>query len=147
MPVFSRRTALTAGLGTAGVAALAVTAHADSVGSTISTLVESFNRPAIPARSAFASSVGEVFTATPVGATARQSRLSVTLASIEDLDPAPIADDEDRFNLLFASNDPAFEPGIYRFTRAGVPMTELFVSPVNADDETRKLQALINRLT
>ena len=145
MPGISRRTALTVGIGTAGVAALAATAHSGSISSAISTFVESFDRPVIPARSVFAGSIGEAFAATPSAPDAHRV-LSVTLSSIEDLESATAENDEDRFNLLFASNDPAFEPGIYRFTRAGVPTTELFVSPINADGETRRLQALINRI-
>lgn len=146
MPVITRRTALAFGLGSVGVATLAVAANPQGATAAFGALQAAFGSPVIPARSVFAGSVGEVFTATASGAS-----FPVTLAAIHDLSPMLVDDDEDRFNLIFESTDPAFEPGIYRLTRAGVPLTELFVSPINfspdsANGGPRTLQALVNRL-
>jgi len=140
VPQVSRRTAVAFGLGTLGLTAVTVAANPGRVSASLSALAASFDPPAIPARSIFAGSVGHVFTAV-----SSAGSFPVTLASIGDLEPATVANDEDRFNLLFESDDARFEPGIYRISRPGVPMTELFVSPVNAPAKTRTLQALVNR--
>ncbi|GAA3876952.1 hypothetical protein GCM10022381_19380 [Leifsonia kafniensis] len=140
MPDVSRRTAVALGLGTLGLTAVTIAANPGRVGASLSALAASFGPPAIPARSIFAGSVGQVFTAV-----SSAGSFPVTLASIGDLAPMTIADDEDRFNLLFESKDARFEQGIYKISRPGVPMTELFVSPVNAEAKVRTLQALVNR--
>lgn len=140
MPQVSRRTAVALGVGTLGLTAATLAANPAPVGASLSALAASFGPPTIPARSIFAGSVGKVFTAASSTGSFR-----VTLASITDLAPVVKPDDEDRFNLLFESTDPRFESGIYRISRAGVPMTELFVSPVNAEAKARTLQALVNR--
>lgn len=145
MPEISRRTALAFGLGTVGVATLGIAANPESTAAALGAVRAGFAQPVIPARSVFAGSVGEVFTATGSG-----TSFPVTLAAIRDLTPVLVADDEDRFNLHFESTDPAFEQGIYRLVRAGVPVTELFVSPVDlpvsgASGDVRTLQALVNR--
>jgi hypothetical protein len=140
VPDVSRRTAVALGLGTLGLTAITIAANPTRVGASLTALAASFSPPAIPARSIFAASVGQVFTAvSPAGS------FQVTLASITDLAPVVKPDDEDRFNLIFESTDARFESGIYRLSRSGVPMTELFVSPVNAEAKTRTLQALVNR--
>ncbi|NYJ21190.1 DUF6916 family protein [Glaciibacter psychrotolerans] len=140
LPHISRRTAVTFGLGTLGLTALSLAANPATVGATLSALADALNPPAIPARSIFLGSVGKIFTAA-----SEADSFPVTLAAIEDLAPLVTPDDEDRFNLLFASTDARFQPGIYRISRAGVPTTELFVSPVGVESKTRTLQALVNR--
>lgn len=140
VPQISRRTALTVGLGTLGITAITIAANPERIGASLSAFAASIEAPAIPARSIFANSVGEVFTAVSA-----EGKFPVTLASINDLQPVVVADDEDRFNLLFESADPRFTQGIYRISRTGIPTTELFVSPVNAASNTRTLQALVNR--
>lgn len=140
VPQISRRTALTVGLGTLGIAAVTAAANPGQVGASLAAFAASIEAPAIPARSIFAGSVGQVFTAV-----SSAGKFPVTLTAITDLQSVAVADDEDRFNLLFESTDPRFEQGIYRISRAGVPTTELFVSPINAEAKTRTLQALVNR--
>jgi hypothetical protein len=144
VPDVSRRTAVSLGLGTLGLTAVALAADPQRVTTAVGAAAAAFTPLAIPARSIFAGSVGRVFTA----ASTRGS-FPVMLAAIADLAPIDVADDEDRFNLLFETSDPKFASGIYRISRTDVPMTELFVSPINtvgaSGTGAQTHQALVNR--
>jgi hypothetical protein len=138
MPDMTRRSVLRLGVGAAGLAAVEGPAAAIATGAFAA------DKPAVPARSLFASAVGTTFTAHGLG-----GRHRLTLHEIADVPAIDGNPDENRFNLLFTTADGSpLGEGIYRLTRSATPTTLLFMSPVGtrATKPGIRMQALVNRL-
>jgi hypothetical protein len=125
----SRRTALGAGVATLGFAI---------VGSIGAPVAADAAPAAAPLRSAFEAAVGRDFVALR-GRTAHKLRLF----AVRDLHPTTARQRPHCFNLIFLPvHGQAPTEGIYRVQRAGLPASDLFLSPVGGDAH---VQALVNR--
>jgi hypothetical protein len=135
----SRRAVLTAGLGVIGLGAIALAAPSTIAFAEIS-VDDANGASGLPVRSHFASSIGKPFTATTESGT-----FTMTLKAVHDLVPSTVADDENRFNLIFTSGHLGFSDGIVTLRRTGVPTSTLFVSSIGQVTATQSLQAIVNR--
>jgi hypothetical protein len=135
----SRRAVLTAGLGAIGLGTIALVAPS-TIALAETSLDDANGASGLPVRSHFVSSVGKPFTATNAAGT-----FTLTLKEIHDLTPSTVADDENRFNLIFVSRDLGFTDGIVTLRRRGVPTSTLFISSIGQVTTTQSLQALVNR--
>jgi hypothetical protein len=135
----SRRSVMTLGFGTFGIAALTATAQPSLA---LATTPLKLLVPADPVRSNFANLIGEVF-----GAEGASGAFQLTLTAVQDLVPVAVPDDELRFNLIFESTKPSPPEGIYLLSNAGAAPTSLFISPIGSSDGPVTMQALINRRT
>jgi hypothetical protein len=135
----SRRAVLTAGLGAVGLGALALAAPS-TIAFAETSVDDAHGASGLPVRSHFVSSIGKAFTATTATGT-----FVLTLTGIHDLVPSTVADDENRFNLVFTTEHLGFTEGIVTLRRTGVPTSTLFVSSIGHVTATQSLQALVNR--
>jgi hypothetical protein len=79
---------------------------------------------------------------------AKGTAITVVLSKISDLSPVIVANDPNRFSLMFdgAMSQPRPQ-GIYHFKNARIGTVDLFVVPVDLVVSTRHYQAIINGLT
>lgn len=142
----ARRTVLSAGIGAAGVAALASAPPALAAAAPLTSAagVAGPTTPVgasiAPLRSHYLGLVGQAFTASS------ELGIDVTLVldAIADVAPGRDVGAEDRFNLLFTA--PArFTEGIYTVAHPGAPTQRFFASPYGPDSSGNTVQALVYR--
>ncbi|MFC6356143.1 DUF6916 family protein [Luethyella okanaganae] len=134
----SRRSVVSAAVGSAGAAALSAAAQPLAANAN----ARATPTGGLPVRSHFVPHIGRSFTADS-GSTRTRLRLS----EIDDVLPLLEEDDENRFNLIFESEGLDISSGIYEVSRPGVPTAVLFLSEVGSDTAGVTLQALVNRLS
>ncbi|TFB75343.1 hypothetical protein E3O06_05835 [Cryobacterium glaciale] len=133
----SRRSVMTLGIGTVGLATLTVIAQPSlALAATRLNLLA----PADPVRSNFTGLIGQVFRADATGGS-----FGLTLTAVHDLEPATVLDDELRFNLIFDAADALPAEGIYLLSNADAAPTSLFISSIGSTEGPTTMQALVNR--